>query len=102
MLKLLTHKESYSSSTINKKQFEDIITSEQEKLPQKTNYHKILTIVSEYFQFSESELQSSYRNQKLVLARQIGMYLCRELTNLSYSQIGTVFGGKDHSTVMYT
>ncbi len=100
LLKLLAHKESISC-TINKRQFENIITSEQEKIPQRTDYHKIFAIISEYFQFSTAELQSSYRNQKLVFARQIGMYLCRELTNLSYSQIGTVFGGKDHSTVMY-
>ena len=36
-----------------------------------------------------------------VLARQIAMYLCRELTGKSYAQIGRLFGGRDHSTVMH-
>jgi len=57
--------------------------------------------VSERFQVRVIELKSKKRTKNLVLPRQIGMYLSRELTNLSYPEIGKAFGGKDHSTVMH-
>ena len=53
------------------------------------------------FQIKESELKSKRRTKNLVMPRQIGMYLCRELTKASFPEIGAAFGGKDHSTVIY-
>jgi chromosomal replication initiator protein len=47
------------------------------------------------------QLCSSDRSRTLVEARQIAMYLCRELTDLSLPKIGAAFGGRDHTTVMH-
>ncbi len=54
-----------------------------------------------YFGFSVEELCSSTRTRALVNARQIAMYLTREVTELSLPKIGEAFGGRDHSTVIH-
>ncbi len=62
------------------------------------------TIIAEtanYFGVSVDDLRGTSRTQQLVMARQIAMYLCRELTDLSLPKIGQEFGGKDHTTVMH-
>ncbi len=54
-----------------------------------------------YFGLSIDDLCGSSRSRVLVTARQIAMYLCRELTDLSLPKIGQAFGGRDHTTVMH-
>jgi chromosomal replication initiator protein len=54
-----------------------------------------------YFGLSIEDLCGSSRSRVLVNARQIAMYLCRELTDLSLPKIGQQFGGRDHTTVMH-
>ncbi len=54
-----------------------------------------------YFAFSVDDLCGSSRSRQLVTARQIAMYLCRELTEMSLPKIGQAFGGRDHTTVMH-
>jgi chromosomal replication initiator protein len=54
-----------------------------------------------YFGLSIDDLCGTSRSRVLVTARQIGMYLCRELTEMSLPKIGQVFGGRDHTTVMH-
>jgi chromosomal replication initiator protein len=61
----------------------------------------IQRMVSERFQVKIVELKSKRRTKNLVYPRQIGMYLSRQLTNLSFPEIGKSFGGKDHSTVIH-
>jgi chromosomal replication initiator protein len=61
----------------------------------------VISITSDYFSLSTDELRSSSRTRPLVDARQIAMYLCRELTDLSLPKIGEQFGGRDHSTVVH-
>ena len=56
---------------------------------------------AEYFALSVDDLCGSSRSRQLVTARQIAMYLCRELTELSLPKIGQAFGGRDHTTVMH-
>lgn len=63
---------------------------------------KIQEVISEYFGINIKDLTGSNRRKHLTLARQIGMYLSRELTKLSYPAIGDKFGYKDHSTVMHS
>ncbi len=65
-------------------------------------HEKIINIVSKYFGFSVKELKGNKRYSKLVEARQISMYLCRNLLGLSFVEIGKIFNGKDHTTVIYS
>jgi chromosomal replication initiator protein len=61
----------------------------------------IKTQTAAYSHFSIDELCGPNRARNLVLARQIAMYLCRELTSLSLPKIGEEFGGRDHTTVLH-
>jgi chromosomal replication initiator protein len=61
----------------------------------------IMDLVAEFFDLSVDDLCSKSRSRQLVNARQIAMYLVRELTDMSFPQIGKAFGGRDHSTVMH-
>ncbi|WP_340537989.1 chromosomal replication initiator protein DnaA [Nocardioides sp. GXZ039] len=61
----------------------------------------IIAQTAAYFGLSIEELTGPSRGRHLVIARQIAMYLCRELTNLSLPKIGAQFGNRDHTTVMY-
>ncbi len=61
----------------------------------------IIAKTAEYFGITMDELTGTSRSRVYVTARQIAMYLCRQLTDLSLPKIGEHFGGKDHTTVMY-
>ncbi|MGQ9557915.1 MAG: chromosomal replication initiator protein DnaA [Desulfurispora sp.] len=61
----------------------------------------ILKAVAEHFNLKAEELRSKRRSRNVAFPRQIGMYLCRELTDLSYPKIGELFGGRDHTTVLH-
>jgi chromosomal replication initiator protein len=62
---------------------------------------QIMESTSEYFGVSIDDLRGQSRSRVLVNARQVAMYLCRELTDLSLPRIGQAFGGRDHTTVMH-
>ncbi|MEL4504846.1 chromosomal replication initiator protein DnaA [Luteococcus sp. H138] len=61
----------------------------------------IMNETAAYFGITLEELTGASRTHVLVTARQIAMYLCRELTDMSLPKIGQLFGGKDHTTVMH-
>lgn len=61
----------------------------------------IMGQTASFFGFTIEQLQSTNRTRPVVEARQIAMYLCRELTDLSLPKIGDAFGGRDHTTVMH-
>ncbi len=61
----------------------------------------IMGATAAYFGISLEDLCGSSRSRVLVTARQVAMYLCRELTDLSLPKIGQLFGGRDHTTVMH-
>jgi chromosomal replication initiator protein len=61
----------------------------------------IINTVASYYKITPDDLYGSSRIAAIALARQIAMYICREQTNLSLPKIGQLFGGRDHTTVMY-
>ena len=61
----------------------------------------VIAATSAMYDFSTEELLGMSRRRPLVTARQVGMYVCRELTDMSYPSIARAFGGRDHSTIIY-
>ncbi|MGH4015588.1 MAG: chromosomal replication initiator protein DnaA [Pseudonocardiaceae bacterium] len=61
----------------------------------------IMAVTAEYFGVTIEDLCGPGKTKQLAQARQIAMYLCRELTDLSLPRIGQTFGGRDHTTVMH-
>jgi chromosomal replication initiator protein len=78
----------------------DLIPGGEEAGPEITA-GTIMHETAAYFGFTVEDLCGSSRSRGLVTARQIAMYLCRELTDLSLPKIGAQFGGRDHTTVMH-
>jgi chromosomal replication initiator protein len=76
----------------------DIVSADE---PRRITPRDILEATSETFGFSVEELCGPNRRRPLVTARQVSMYVFRELTDFSYPAIGREFGGRDHSTVMH-
>ncbi|MFJ7997032.1 chromosomal replication initiator protein DnaA [Streptomyces sp. NPDC096310] len=78
----------------------DLIPGSEDAAPEITATN-IMAATADYFGLSVDDLCGSSRSRVLVTARQIAMYLCRELTDLSLPKIGAQFGGRDHTTVMH-
>jgi chromosomal replication initiator protein len=62
----------------------------------------VLKAVAEKFQIKPSQLKEKSNTKKVVYPRQIAMYLIKELTDASLPEIGRVFGGKHHTTVIHS
>ncbi len=62
---------------------------------------EILSTVAKYYSVTVDDLRGSSRAQQFAIARHVAMYLCRELTDLSLPKIASIFGNRDHSTVLY-
>ena len=60
--------------------------------------------VAEFYKISQNDLVSAKRSRPIAHARQVAIYLCDKIltTHLTLSEIGKVFGGRDHSTIMYS
>jgi chromosomal replication initiator protein len=69
--------------------------------PDQITPERIVTLVAERSGIRPEQLCGPRRTRAVALPRQIAMYLCRQLTELSLVEIGAVFGGRDHSTVLY-
>ncbi|NEP88631.1 MAG: chromosomal replication initiator protein DnaA [Okeania sp. SIO2C2] len=77
-----------------------ILNPQNEKL--EASPEAVIKAVSEVFNVSIEDLKGSSRKREITLARQVGMFLMRQHTDLSLPKIGEVFGGKDHTTVIYS
>lgn len=69
--------------------------------PNQVTAATIMAVTSQYYGVTMDDLCGSSRSRQLVTARQIAMYLCREMTDLSLPKIGQHFGNRDHTTVMH-
>ncbi|WIF95879.1 chromosomal replication initiator protein DnaA [Caminicella sporogenes] len=76
----------------------DIISSSK---PKQITISYIKDIVAQHFNIKVEDLDSKRRTRSITYPRQIAMYLCRELTDLSLPKIGENFGGRDHTTVIH-
>ncbi len=81
-----------------KNQLKDILNN---NTVQNISLDIIQKVIADNYQISISDLKSKRRDKKFVIPRQIAIYISRELTEISYSELGNEFGGKDHSTIMH-
>ena len=72
-----------------------------EEKPRPITVELVQKTVSKYYKIKESTIKGKKRSRSIAFPRQIAMYLCREITEDSFPEIGAKFGGKDHTTVMY-
>lgn len=85
----------------------DLVNEAIRSIKQTTTSISVITItaiqeqVSQFYGVTIKELQGTKRVQNIVLARQVAMFLARELTDFSLPKIGKEFGGRDHSTVLH-
>ncbi len=82
---------------ILKNQLRDIISSNS---TENISLDVIQKVIADNYQISISDLKGKKREKKFVVPRQIAIYISRELTEISYTELGNEFGGKDHSTIM--
>lgn len=76
----------------------DIISPDEKKI---ITPEYIISVVAEHFNLTPSDLSGNKRNSKVVVPRQIAMYLCRDIIDTSLKMIGKVLGNRDHTTVMH-
>lgn len=99
--KVLGYEELIGEATnieVVKNQLRDLITSNS---MENISIDVIQKVVADNYQVSISDLKSKKRDKKYVIPRQIAIYIAREITEISYMELGNEFGGKDHSTIMH-
>jgi chromosomal replication initiator protein len=80
---------------------EDVLSQYVNPEPDHITPERVVATVAERFGVKGEAMMGQRRTQVVALPRQVAMYLLRQLTDLSLMEIGRVFGGRDHSTVMY-
>ena len=76
---------------------QNIITPDK---PKEVTPQLIIEVVSEHCQISLEEMMSKKRSSDIVRPRQIAMYLCKEMTDSTLDYIGSLLGGRDHTTII--
>ncbi len=80
---------------------EDVLSQYVNAEPDHLTPERILSTVGERFGVKSEAIMGKRRTQIVALPRQVAMYLMRQLTDLSLAEIGRIFGGRDHTTVLY-
>lgn len=80
------------------KELQNIITPDK---PKEITPQLIIEVVSEHFQISIDQMISKNRSSQIARPRQIAMYLCKNMTDTSLDSIGSLLGGRDHSTIIH-
>lgn len=73
----------------------------QPEARQKLDAPLVMNVCANYFNFTVEDLKSKQRNQALANARHLAMYLCYSLVDMTYTEIGEIFGGRNHATVIH-
>lgn len=87
---------------INQKDFEELLQYSAGSIRQHLTSAAVIEATASHLSLSPADIIGDKRNQDISKARQIAMLLCRELLHCSYPELGRIFGGKDHSTAMYS
>lgn len=82
-----------------KKLLQDLFTSNNK---QNISLETIQKVIADNYNISVAELKGKKRDKKFVIPRQISIYISRELTEISYMELGKEYGGKDHTTIMHS
>lgn len=80
---------------------EEVLSHYVDQEPDQLSPERILAVVSERFAVKPEALSGKRRTRSVALPRQVAMFLLRQLTDLSLTEIGRMFGGRDHTTVIY-
>lgn len=80
------------------KELQNIISPNK---PNEITPQLIIDVVSEHFQITYDQLKSKSRSSEIAKPRQIAMYLCKNMTDISLDGIGSLLGGRDHSTIIH-
>jgi chromosomal replication initiator protein len=83
--------------TMARKILKDIISEDDKPI----TIEQIQKLVADYFSLKCLDMKSKKRTKEIAIPRQVAMYLCKQFTDSSLSEIGKNFGGKDHATVIY-
>ena len=86
------------SLSLAEEALKDILSPDK---PREITPQLIIDVVSEHFGVKAEDITSKKRNSEFVMPRQIVMYLCRELTDTSFANIGKLLGKKDHTTIIH-
>ncbi len=101
LIKLLAHASIYKtdiSVEVATKVLNDFIKEKEKRITQE----RIIRAVSDFYNIDIEEIKGDKRSKSVVEARQIAIYLARNLTNLSLKEIGNGFGKRDHSTILHS
>lgn len=78
----------------------EILKVKKIKVHKKITYKKIIRACSQFYQITEQDILSAKRNKDVALARNVAIYLIRNLLSLTYKDIASIFNRKDHTTII--
>jgi len=102
LLKIDAYREHMQRERLTDPEFRRLIRQSDEKKGSNLTAEHIVSVTASHFQIEMNDITGSKRNKNVVTARQVAMSLCRTLLGMSYPALGKFFGGKDHSTVIYS
>jgi chromosomal replication initiator protein len=92
----------FNGTTANLEIVQKVLGDLVQSINRKTDSAEIINAVCKYYSLEREDIVSKGRKKELMLPRQVAIYLMREMTNKSLPQIGSIMGGKDHSTILHS
>nr|WP_249115162.1 DnaA/Hda family protein [Desulfolutivibrio sulfodismutans] len=102
LLKIDAYRAHMQREHLSETEFRRLIRQSDERKGANLTADHIVSVAATHFQVDINDIMGAKRNKNVVLARQTAMALCRTLLGMSYPALGKYFGGKDHSTVLYS
>lgn len=102
LLKIEAYREHLQRDRLTEPEFRRIIRQSDDRRGANLTPDHIVSVTAAHFQVEVKDIMGSKRHKNVVLARQTAMTLCRALLGMSFPALGKFFGGKDHSTVLYS